>query len=220
LANFAEEFRQIEINDFDAKRPGSRRGVFVFSDNMNLGDFQQLSDQEICLTPVGSGDAGDLFGLVDHGRDYLREWLPWPDNSRSIQDTLNFIELSQEQFANREALHVSIRFQNKIVGMIGFHDFDWTNRAVAIGYWLAKDFQGKGIMSRSCALLTNYAIDGLGLNRVEIRCAVENRKSRAIPEKLGFCNEGIIRDGEWLHDKFVDLVIYGMLSREWSRKSI
>ena len=54
----------------------------------------------------------------------------------------------------------------------------------------------------------------MGLYRIEIRCAVQNEKSRAIPEKLHFTNEGTIRDGEWLYDKFVDLVIYGMLARQ------
>jgi ribosomal-protein-serine acetyltransferase len=49
---------------------------------------------------------------------------------------------------------------------------------------------------------------------------VKNQKSRAIPEKLGFKNEGTVRDGAWLYDKFVDLVTYRMLSREWPEKII
>ena len=187
---------------------------------MNPCNFQQLLDGEICLNPVNVGDAENLFSLVDQNRAYLREWLPWLDNNRSIQDTINFIELSQKKFDKNEALLICIRYQNKIVGLIGFHYFDWNNRSTSIGYWLAQNFQSKGIMARSCALLVNYAFTELGLNRVEIRCAIQNEKSRAIPEKLGFKNEGTIRDGEWLHDKFVDLVIYGMLSREWPKKIV
>ena len=183
-------------------------------------DFQQLLDQEICLKPINTGDAEDLFGLVDRDRDYLREWLPWLDDNRLIKDTLDFIELSQKQFYKKEALHLCIRHQNKVAGVIGIHHFDWSNHSAAMGYWLAQDFQGKGIMTQSCVLLINHAFAGLGLNRVEIRCAVKNKKSRAIPEKLGFRNEGTIRDGEWLYDKFVDLVIYGTLSREWPGKII
>jgi ribosomal-protein-serine acetyltransferase len=59
----------------------------------------------------------------------------------------------------------------------------------------------------------------LKLNRVEINCGVENKKSRKIPEKLGFREEGVIRQAKWLHDHFYDLVIYGMLADEWQNKS-
>ena len=70
-------------------------------------------------------------------------------------------------------------------------------------------------MTRSCKALVNFVFDEIGLNRVEIRAAVHNWKSRAIPERLGFTQEGIIRDAEWLYDHYVDHVVYGMLKREW-----
>jgi ribosomal-protein-serine acetyltransferase len=52
-----------------------------------------------------------------------------------------------------------------------------------------------------------------------MRCAVENKKSRKIPERLGFREEGTIRQAEWLHEHFIDLVIYGMLASEWRDKN-
>src|SRR3712207_9579419 len=55
----------------------------------------------------------------------------------------------------------------------------------------------------------------LGLNRVGIACAVENEKSCAIPERLGFRNEGVQRQAEWLYDRFVDHVGYAVLASEW-----
>jgi ribosomal-protein-serine acetyltransferase len=85
-----------------------------------------------------------------------------------------------------------------------------------IGYWIDGDAEGKGLAIEACRSIIAYAFSDLGLRRVQIRCANENHRSRAIPEKLGFREEGIIRQCERLRDRTVDLVIYGMLSEEWS----
>jgi ribosomal-protein-serine acetyltransferase len=69
-------------------------------------------------------------------------------------------------------------------------------------------------MTRSAAFLTQYAFDKLNMHRVEIHAAVDNKSSRAIPEKLGFKEEGIARDGEFLYDHYVDTVTYAKLSTD------
>lgn len=73
-------------------------------------------------------------------------------------------------------------------------------------------------MTKACIAFINHAFSELQLNRVEIRCAVGNTKSRAIPERLGFTNEGTIRDGEWLYDHFVNHIVYGILAMEWIKE--
>lgn len=70
-------------------------------------------------------------------------------------------------------------------------------------------------MTRAVKALTHYAFHELNLNRVDIRAAVENKKSRSIPERLGFVNEGRLRQAEWLYDRYVDCIIYGMLAEDW-----
>ncbi|HWJ04141.1 MAG TPA: GNAT family protein, partial [Verrucomicrobiae bacterium] len=99
---------------------------------------------------------------------------------------------------------------------IGLHYLDFNNRKTSLGYWLGEAFQDKGLMTASVRTLTKYCFTELNLNRVEIRAAVENIKSRAVPERLGFNQEGIIREAEWLGDRFVDHVVYGMLKRNWT----
>ena len=98
--------------------------------------------------------------------------------------------------------------------MIGYHQVDRINRSVEIGYWLSADYQGRGIIARACRFLVNYAFTEMGLTRVVIRCAVGNHKSCAVPERLGFKKEGVLRQAEWLYDHFVDLVVYATLKEE------
>lgn len=96
----------------------------------------------------------------------------------------------------------------------------WTlnNKSTSIGYWLAEDAQGSGIMTKSCEAYIDHAFRDLDLHRIEIRCAVANARSRAVPERLGFASEGLIREAEWLNDRFVDHVLYGLLSGEWKQR--
>ncbi len=172
-------------------------------------------DGEISLKPVEAQDSESLFALTTANRSYLRRWLPWVDSTKSVEDTRKFIETCVMQCDQRSALHLCIRYRGEPAGLVGFNDIDWPNRSAFIGYWLSEHLQGKGIMTRGCREAVQFGFKDLGLNRIEIRCAVENARSRAIPEKLHFSNEGTIRDGEWLYDKFVDLVIYGMLAKQW-----
>jgi ribosomal-protein-serine acetyltransferase len=115
----------------------------------------------------------------------------------------------------KNRFHCCIWYGGRIAGVTGLPHIDWANRKSEIGYWLGQEFQGEGIMTRCIRTLINYLFESLELNRVEIHTAVENKRSQAIPERLGFFQEGIIRDGEWLYDHYVDMVIYGLLRRDW-----
>lgn len=164
--------------------------------------------------------AQELFDLTDGNREHLRKWLPWLDSHKYLQNTVDFITYSRKQYEENNGLQLCIRYRGKLSGMIGFHRVDWLNHCTGIGYWLAENYQGKGIITRACLCLLDYAFGNLGLNRVEIRCATENTRSRAIPERLGFKEEGVIRQAEWLYDHYVDHVIYGMLREEWKVKGL
>lgn len=177
--------------------------------------FRWQIDTDLELRLLEERHADTLFALVDENREYLRRWLPWVDANTSVEDSKAFIRSLLEKFARNGGIAVGIWYGGRLVGVIGFQTLDWTNRKVEIGYWLAEAFQGRRIMTRACRAMVDYAFRELELNRVEIRCAVENRRSRAIPERLGFTQEGILRQSVWLRDEPLDMVMYAMLAREW-----
>ena len=163
--------------------------------------------------------ADGLFSLTDQNREHLQEWLPWLDNTKAAADTKSFIRKSLEQFADNNGFQAGIWVKGDLAGVGGYHRIDWRNRVTSIGYWLGASYQGQGIMTAACQALVEYAFHELKLNRVEIQCAPENKKSRAIPERLGFKQEGILREAEWLYDHFVDHVVYAILADEWTGTS-
>jgi hypothetical protein len=97
-----------------------------------------------------------------------------------------------------------------------FHGVSWQHRSTSIGYWLAESAQGRGIMTRTVRTLVDHAFGEWRLHRVEIRAAVGNRRSRAIPERLGFTEEGVAREAELIGDRYLDQVIYSVLAGRWS----
>jgi ribosomal-protein-serine acetyltransferase len=177
--------------------------------------FTLMQDEDVCLRLFNHQDAKELFCLTDSSRHYLREWLPWVDHTTTVEDSKSFIVMTLQQFASNNGFQTGIWYQGELAGVIGFHGMDWVNKKASIGYWLGEQFQGKGLMTKACHVFVRHAFTQLQLNRLEIRCAVGNKKSRAIPERLGFRKEGVVREAEWICDHFVDHVIYGMLTREW-----
>jgi ribosomal-protein-serine acetyltransferase len=175
-------------------------------------------DDEIELRLLDESHAESLFALVDRHREYLRRWLPWLDSNMCVEDTMHFILSDRANYESGRCFNTGIWYRGLLVGVIGFHPIDWINRSAMIGYWIARDHQGKGIMTRACAALTTYAFTELRLHRVDIRCATGNTRSCAIPLRLGFTHEGILREAEWLYDHFVDLNVYSMLDREWNNR--
>jgi ribosomal-protein-serine acetyltransferase len=70
-------------------------------------------------------------------------------------------------------------------------------------------------MAMAVSAVLDHAFGELHLNRVEIRVAPDNRRSRALPERLGFREEGVLRQAERHGEHYGDLTVYSMLAHEW-----
>ena len=160
-------------------------------------------------------DAEELFALTDRNRAHLEPWMPWVPATRSPDDSLAFIRTTRRQVADNDGLSLAIVRDGAIAGTAGFHAVDWANRSTTVGYWLSADEQGHGTMTEAVRALVDHAFGPWQLERVEIQAAVENARSRAVPERLGFREEGVRRRAERVGDRYLDLVLYAMLAADW-----
>jgi ribosomal-protein-serine acetyltransferase len=172
---------------------------------------------DLVLRILTERHAATAFALVDQDRKYLREWLPWVDASHSSDDTLAFIRSSREQLAAESGFSAGLWHAGEFAGVIGMHKIDRLNRKGEIGYWLGEAHQGKGLMTDACRAVVTCALEELELNRVEILCAIGNHKSCAIPRRLGFTQEGTLREAELVNDRYHDLHLFSMLKRDWKK---
>lgn len=167
------------------------------------------------LRPLNLRDAKTLFPLVEANRERLRRWLPWVDSNRSALDSRAFILRVQAHARAGIGQSFGLWWKGALVGTAGFVWIDAANRCAAIGYWLSREAEGHGLMTAAVTALLRHGFRTLEFHRIEIRVGVRNRRSRAIPERLGFRHEGTLRQVERLGDRFVDHAVYGMLASEW-----
>jgi ribosomal-protein-serine acetyltransferase len=172
-------------------------------------------DDTISLELIDFHHAGPLYQLVKENRSHLRVWLPWVDYMRTPEDFKRYIDNSKQRYANHVETGYIIMANDSMIGRIGVYNIDMHNKHASIGYWLDQQWMGKGIITNACKAVITLAFKELGLNRIEIRCGTENYKSQAIAERLGFKKEGIIRQGEFVNSRFIDLLVYAVLKEEW-----
>ncbi len=158
-------------------------------------------------------DAPELHALIEANRPRLAPWLPWAAG-QTLDDTRAFIAGTLEQVAGNDGFQAAIVVGGELAGVIGFRSIEWADRATGIGYWLGEEFQGRGTMTEAARVLSAHALDVWELNRVEIRAAVENGASRAIPERLGFRQEGTMRSAQRVGERYLDIVVYSKLAAD------
>lgn len=165
-------------------------------------------------------DASSFFGLIEENRVYLRNWLAWLDGMKSITIAEKYIDSRLKLASEKAGFCFLIISKNAIAGVVHLVDIDQANRKAMIGYWVGQAFAGQGFATDATKAVIDFAFSELKLHRIEIKCAVGNIGSEAIPKKLKFRCEGVLREAEWLHSRFVDQNLYSLLSNEWLLQSI
>ncbi len=162
-------------------------------------------------------DAETLFALVDAERERLRRWLPWVDGVRTAEDERAWLKAVLSSADLKEEAY-GIWDRGEFAGGVGMH-LDSLNDGADIGYWLGQAFEGRGLVTRACRALIDRGFIELRLHRITIHAAPDNARSRAVPERLGFTQEAVLRQAGKTAVGYVDLVVYSMLDQEWQARS-
>lgn len=175
----------------------------------DLGDGARLE----ILQPY---HAAEFLAFANANRAHLSEWLLWAQRMQSLDDARFFLQEGMDDFARDETPTIGIWQDGAMAGGIAFFPLERRTRSAEIAYWLGADFAGRGLMTRAVRAMLEYLFGSLKVNRAVIRVEVNNTRSRALAERLGFQLESIERAG-WVHgDEFVDLAVYAMLANEWN----
>ena len=177
--------------------------------------FSYKIDENIELRLLEERHAEEVFALLEQNRIHLQAELTWLTDQLSVNDAKEYIKAGLERFAANNGLRAGIWLQGNLAGIVSLHGVVWDDRKASLGYWVGANFQGQGLVTKACRILINHSFSELKLNRLEIQCDSENNRSRKVAERLGFTQEGVLRQSWWSRDRFVDLVVYSLLTSEW-----
>lgn len=174
-----------------------------------------IVDEHITLELPGTTEAEDLYSVTDSNRNHLREFLDWVDGTTTVEQSLKNIQDRIDGYTKGDTASFVIKYNAKIIGSAGYVKLKEKHKNGEIGYWISKEHEGKGIVSKCVKTLIEYGFRELKLHHITIRCDSRNNKSAAIPKRLGFVHEGTVREDHFNGKEYSDTELYGLLASEY-----
>ena len=182
-----------------------------------------LTHGPVSLRPIRVRDARELESVLLANREWLQPWEATSPGGGGRWDVRGGIRSLLAQASAHTALPFVIAYEGRFAGQLTVSGISYGALSSAtLGYWVAREFAGKGLATVATAMATDHCLQGLGLHRMEVCIRPENAKSLRVVEKLGFRYEGLRRryihiDGDW-RDHFcfaltVDELPTGVLRR-------
>ncbi|OKL54765.1 hypothetical protein BSZ39_02460 [Bowdeniella nasicola] len=173
-----------------------------------------LTHEDLTLRPVRARDERAWARVRGENRYWLEPWDvadPYGARSHSFRSWARHFR-RQGRAGNALPFVLEIG-EDPFAGQVMASPITYgAARTAVIGYWISRDYAGRGYMPRAVALTCDYLFDELGINRIEINVRPENHPSLRVVEKLGFPEEGIARGLLYIDGEFRDHRRFAMLS--------
>lgn len=175
-----------------------------------------IETPRLLLSPIDSADAKDLWLAIDASRSYLEPWLPWvPFNTDTLANQ-RFIDACTTDWDASRAVRFILRDRKTrmLLGIVGLEACVHLHRSCELGYWLRQDATGRGLMTEGAKAALDFAFQRMGVHRVRVAAATDNHRSLRVIGRLGFHFEGIARQAEYCHGRWLDHAVFGMLATD------
>lgn len=176
---------------------------------------EEFTTERLIIRMPRPGDGRAVYEAIQASIHELKPWLPFAQEEQTLQDVELNIRSAYISFLKREDLRllVFLKETGALIASSGLHQINWSIPKFEIGYWIDSRYSGKGYMTEAVKGIADFAFHELKARRVEIRCDAKNVKSRAIPERLGFTLDGILKNDDMSPDtnELRDTCIYSKI---------
>jgi ribosomal-protein-alanine N-acetyltransferase len=180
-------------------------------------EIPSLTGERIALRPLEPEEKGAVQRWVLES-DLLTQTCR-PPVLRSIAGVVSD-RTRRSPDPTRGSFAVVLRGTGTLIGRVTFHDLNFRNRSVEIGYLLAPAARRKGFGREAVSLLLRYLFNGLGLNKVHAQTSSTNEASTKLLQTLGFQRDGVLREHHLFDGTLRDDFIYSILAREWRKDGL
>ena len=164
------------------------------------------------IRPYKASDAEALWEAARESVPEVFTWLPWCHPSYSLAEAAEWASSRARLAAEgREFSFAIVEADGRFLGGCGVNQINWLHKFGNLGYWVRTSATGRGVASEAVRQMATFAFANTDLMRLEIVCAVENRRSQRVAERAGATREGVLRNRLRLHDRSVDAVMYSLI---------
>jgi ribosomal-protein-alanine N-acetyltransferase len=180
----------------------------------DFSEFPVLMTERLCLRQLTQADANNV--MVIRG-DYQVTRYNIGDAYTDIMQAEALIDNITRMFDNESTLYwgITLKHVDTVIGMIGYNYWNRIDHRGSVGFDLARDYWGRGIMPEALRGILRFGFDRLGLNRVEADASVYNTQSQRTLMKVGFRQEGHLREQYHEADSYHDLLLFALLKRQF-----
>lgn len=178
--------------------------------------FSHRITEDAELVLIEPRQAEESLAAIERNRERLLPWLTFAEHAKTVEGQREFAKSTLKQFADGKGFQCAILYKGRLSGGIGIHLINTANHSTEIGYWIDKDIEGKGIITSACRAILDHCFGELGINRVGIRCAPGNDRSRSVIERLGAKYEGRERNIFIVQGQPTDQEVFSILKEEWT----
>jgi RimJ/RimL family protein N-acetyltransferase len=180
--------------------------------------FPVLCTERLVLRELTAGDAPALF-VIHSDAETMRYWSSPPMTEIGQAEALVEGELRGVEEQASLAWGVTRRGEESVIGKVVLLAIDLDSRRAEIGYILDRAHWGHGYNNEALTRVVEFAFDDLGLNRIEAEFDPRNAASAKAVRRLGFVEEGLLRERWIVAGEVSDSLMAGLLRSEWEARS-
>ena len=178
---------------------------------------KEIKTERLLLRRFRAEDSKAMFDTWANDERVTR-FLTWtPHGSIEVTDFL--IGLWLNDYEKDNSYNWAIEFEGKLIGSIGAVQIDENSERAEIGYCIAYDFWGKGIVTEATKAVIDFLFEKVNLNKIIIEHATKNPASGKVAQKCGLILDGVNRQHfKSASGEFLDIATYSILKCEWQNQ--
>ncbi|MFE3325500.1 GNAT family N-acetyltransferase [Streptomyces sp. NPDC059176] len=170
------------------------------------------------LRPIEPWQAEEFLDHIERAREYAGPWVPFTARATDVASARAVLQTYADKQAADTGRICAIRLDGTLVGGVLFRIFDTATESCEVGVWLEPSAAGRGLVTRACEHIIDWAVEERGMHRVEWLVSSLNQRSISVAKRLGMTRDGVLRESFPWQGIRHDMEVWSVLAPEWRER--